>query len=244
MGQLRRFASPMDWAQGQVLTDSMRVVDFALADGRVQAELFSRPGRRFIAGGPGEFSVGPLFDPFPRLVQLTDSTLLYSSGLDYELDVLAATGRVIRRIRRQIDATPVTETLVDEYGRAVEQHYDSRPSHPGQDEEMVRMTDGRAPLVSTVPIVGQVLGGVDGSFWVERWDLEGDPVARELQMAFGIEEDPQEEVWEVFDSTGRALAEVRLPIRFEPHVVALGYVVGVWRDDLDVEYVVRFGVEP
>jgi hypothetical protein len=48
--------------------------------------------------------------------------------------------------------------------------------------------------------------------------------------------------WDVFDSEGRYLGVVTLPDRFEPVEFAEEDVYGVWRDELDVEYVMRLKV--
>ena len=39
------------------------------------------------------------------------------------------------------------------------------------------------------------------------------------------------------DSEGKLLGRAQLPVGFTPHDVIEGRMVGVWRDDLDVEYV-------
>ena len=48
----------------------------------------------------------------------------------------------------------------------------------------------------------------------------------------------------LFDSDGTDLGRVTLPSRFRPEAVERLRVVGVWTDELDVEYVVRFEVLP
>ena len=45
-------------------------------------------------------------------------------------------------------------------------------------------------------------------------------------------------IWyDVFDSDGRYLGPVRLPIRFTPLEIGRDYVLGVAKDELDVEYI-------
>jgi hypothetical protein len=46
--------------------------------------------------------------------------------------------------------------------------------------------------------------------------------------------------WLVFDDDGVVIARVELPPRFTPHEIGRNYVLGVQRDALDIEYVVRY----
>jgi hypothetical protein len=43
--------------------------------------------------------------------------------------------------------------------------------------------------------------------------------------------------WTVFDVDGGLLGKVELPNRFRVHAVGSDWVLGVWRDDMDVEFV-------
>lgn len=48
--------------------------------------------------------------------------------------------------------------------------------------------------------------------------------------------------WSVFDPEGRYLGVVRMPDRFKPMVSRSDNIYGVWRDDLDVQYVLRLRI--
>ncbi len=50
------------------------------------------------------------------------------------------------------------------------------------------------------------------------------------------------ESWTVLDVPGRLLGVVRMPARFRLTEVGDDYVLGVWRDDSDVEYVRKYGL--
>jgi hypothetical protein len=54
--------------------------------------------------------------------------------------------------------------------------------------------------------------------------------------------EPQSE-WLVFAPDGALVAQVELPSRFMPHFIGEGYLLGVLRDELDVEQVVRIGLQ-
>jgi len=43
--------------------------------------------------------------------------------------------------------------------------------------------------------------------------------------------------WTVIDSTGSAIAAIQTPLRFDPHHIGRGFVLGRWRDESDVNYI-------
>ena len=48
--------------------------------------------------------------------------------------------------------------------------------------------------------------------------------------------------WDVFDSDGRFMGVVTMPNRFAPRAFVGHRIYGVWRDELDVQYVVRLRI--
>jgi hypothetical protein len=48
--------------------------------------------------------------------------------------------------------------------------------------------------------------------------------------------------WDVFDAQGRFLGVVNTPAGFTPRVFGGDKIYGVWRDELDVQYVVRLRI--
>jgi hypothetical protein len=48
--------------------------------------------------------------------------------------------------------------------------------------------------------------------------------------------------WDVFDADGRYLGVVSMPQRFSPRGLREDKVYGVWRDELDVQYVTRLRI--
>lgn len=94
------------------------------------------------------------------------------------------------------------------------------------------------PHADAVPALGRIHAGRDGSIWVERPDLVEDPVT--LEWSRGA---PQPTYWDVFDGDGRFIGTVELPAGFRVYDVTANAVVGVVRDEPDVEHVVRWVVD-
>jgi hypothetical protein len=43
--------------------------------------------------------------------------------------------------------------------------------------------------------------------------------------------------WIVFDAEGRQLGTVAMPAGFDPYEIGPDYVLGLWKDELDVEHI-------
>jgi hypothetical protein len=67
----------------------------------------------------------------------------------------------------------------------------------------------------------------DGDLWVADYRRPSDTQPR----------------WTVFDSTGQMLGAVAMPERFTPYDIGADYVLGTWRDELDVEHVQLYALE-
>ena len=243
LGSVRRFARVREGMSGSVI-DSIRVHRIDPNDGSIDDHVMTRPGRRLNVYGGGEMGAGPIFDPLPQIAPSANGVIYYTLGGEYDVEVYDGEGTLFRRIRRPTERTPVTPAMVERYKRGIEEFYRTIPDYPTKEAEIRAVRDGREPDAEFLPIVGRILAGQDGELWIERRDLQGDPVAQELNSSVRAETEPQPQTWEIVDQEGRVAAFVRLPPKFEPHAVGEGYVVGVLRDELDVEYVVRYGLEP
>lgn len=62
-------------------------------------------------------------------------------------------------------------------------------------------------------------------------------------FGFGTRVPTRETIWELFDQDGVFRGRVTLPARFRAEAVRDRTVVGVWLDEFDVEYVVRYRVD-
>ena len=80
--------------------------------------------------------------------------------------------------------------------------------------------------------------GFRGSLWVQPIRYPGDLTDEEVEHYNFFEEFGTPE-WNVFDEQGRYLGDVVMPPRFQPRLFVGDEIYGVWRDDLDVQYIVR-----
>ena len=93
-------------------------------------------------------------------------------------------------------------------------------------------------LPDTLPAITGLRAGPAGTFWVQRMgEVESvDPEA----LGVGVRTDwLGGTYWDVFDGTGRLLGGLQFPDRFRVTRITDAGVVGVQKDDFDVERVVR-----
>ena len=240
LASVRRFGDPASWSSGQTIIDSLRLYEVDPGTGLLGAHVLTRAGQTMNYHGGGELGAGPIFDALPQVTTSRDGFIYYTEASSHEIEVLDTNGKLLRRIRRDVPRVPVTQELVKAYKAGVDEFYRSVPNHAGKEEEIRRVRDGREPDAEYLPIIARLIVGADGSIWLERRDLQGDPVEMELNLSFGRGAEPVPQVWEIMDGDGLAVGSVRLSGYFQPHVVSTDYVVGVLRDALDVEYVVRY----
>jgi hypothetical protein len=160
-------------------------------------------------------SVTPL--PFGRSVRtavLADH-FVTGDGATWELRVHAASGGVVRIIRRPGAAPPVRPEDIEAFVRASV----GRVREPGAQASLERFWQ-TVPYPSTMPAFGALLPAADGSLWVEAPRPAGAPA-----------------VWSAISLDGRWLGRVELPQGFVPLDAGADYVLGMWKDPDEVEHV-------
>lgn len=163
----------------------------------------------------------PLFGRSSVSGMLGDRAVLGSND-SYELQVLTPDGDIERLIRRSVEVRPVTEEMVAaaRRERAAEARDEEARQHQ---EEALR----GAPHGATVPFYEEVMGDDDGNLWVQEFTVPGEAAAG----------------WAVFDPEGRLLGSVQMPERFRPTHIGADFVLGVARDEMDVERVRLYTLE-
>lgn len=213
--------------------------DVGLESGELTGPVLSLP-----AGAAMQVSGGL---HLPPLLDTTDvhrvagpDRVVGAVGDGYAVEVRAWSGELRRRVTRDFDPVPVTREDLRRFEEAVERAEEGTPVRAG--------LEAARPRVSHIPPVELVIPVRDGGFWVQRRDLARDPFGSALARRTG--EDGaglfEGRVFEYFDDRGRYVGSIRLPDRFAPRHWSARHVVGVLRDEADVEHVVRFrlvGVE-
>ena len=77
-----------------------------------------------------------------------------------------------------------------------------------------------------------------GHLWVRNTHPRYDRAYASFRVRF-----PYEWTWDVFDPEGRWLTTLTLPSSFRAHDIGEDYILGVWKDDMDVEYVRMYALD-
>ncbi len=192
-------------------------------------------------------SDGPSFEflaPEPVWSLADDDGVLFGRTDEYRIMVHDREGRLTKILSKGHDRVPVTEDDRRSFVRAVEAVFP-----PG----LVQQVMGDTQFAEYFPAFVNVQAGPSGTLWVQHM-LRPSSLSEEERerLSFGPENpevflaNPRFELgapdWDVFDSGGRFLGVVVLPSRFEPVVFAGDRIYGIWRDDMDVERVMRLSI--
>ena len=116
-----------------------------------------------------------------------------------------------------------------------------------------RWLEGGVPLVAMaqlrdnvffgerLPAFANIEVGPGETIWVQHFQPAAALSDEELEQ-FNLLEDYGAPQWDVFDAAGRFLGVVTMPRRFTPRLFEDDKIYGVWRDELDVQYVIRLRI--
>lgn len=154
---------------------------------------------------------------FPRSTRfIVRDDVFYVAANDHcEIRLFSPAGELKRIVRRDHIAVVVT----DEHLRL---ERDRRDAASGPTSSFVRLgVFDEIPKPEFFPAYLHLRVDDARNMWVQEFPVPGTTSA----------------VWSVFDSTGVLLGEVEAPLRFEPYHIGDDFLLGMWRDELDVEYV-------
>ena len=182
-----------------------------------------------------------LFSPEPVWQLSDDMRLYFGISDDYRISVHAPDGSLERIISKPFLRDPVTErdqNLVREFFE--EQVRDNVP--PAAQEQALAQFRQMIHFAEFYPAFASVQMGPQGSIWVQH--IQSPSTLSEEELAsWNLVEDIGSRDWDVFDSEGRFLGVVTMPPRFAPRIIFDDEIYGVWRDELDVQYVVRLTIQ-
>jgi hypothetical protein len=144
-----------------------------------------------------------------------DGRFYVGTNARYEISEHDTLGRLIRSIRLERQPDPVTTD-------AIAQAESARMANVRNDalRASTRALLDQMQYPSTMPYYSGMLVDSEGHLWVGRY-------------AYG----PGPRVWDVFDPQGQWLGDVRMPDRFTPRAIGESEVLGIARDELDVQRV-------
>jgi hypothetical protein len=144
-----------------------------------------------------------------------DSLIYAGDAAQFVIGVYRPDGTLVRSIRYQVPRTPVTAEVIerlkaDELSRIPESN---RADHKAQWERM--------PMAELLPAFSAFTVDAGGNLWViGPRVLPSDPASAD-----------------VFSPDGKLLGQVDLPAGVSPYEIGRDYLLGVWKDEMELEHV-------
>jgi hypothetical protein len=192
---------------------------------------------RFPSGGLFQGPGIHYFTPEPWW-DVTDSlSVVYGLNDELRIGFYDTGGELQRIVGRPEDPTPITERDI----RAFFAYLDRAWLDAGVPPTGLAANHDRVHFADFLPAFAAFHLGWQGSLWVQPVRAPGLLSDEEIDR-YNFIEDFGASDWEVFDKEGRYLGTVLMPDQFSPRTFLDDRIYGVWRDDLDVQHVLRLRV--
>jgi hypothetical protein len=225
--QVRPVQSP-----NQPVIDSLDAIRVVEASGAFGDTLFQFPsGGLFQGPGIHYFTSEPMWE-------ITDSlTLLYGMNSEYRIGAYDRSGTLRRVISKAFEPRRIDDRDI----RALFSFLDQAWIDAGVPPARIEQNHSLVHFAEFFPAYFFFQEGHEGTLWVQPVRPPGE-LSEEDMARYNFTEDFGASSWDVFDREGRFLGVVEMPARFQPRIFVEDRIYGVWRDDLDVQYVLRFGI--
>ena len=225
LGEKGPFVLGGDPPAGRVLRDPQPLFHIS-SDGRTVTELGSFPGSEqvIVPAGP-RGGLERRSRPFGReTVSAAAGDRFYVADNEkYEIRVFSMTGRLIRIIRKETMPVPLEASRVQAYEDSVIATTEER-ARP----QMRTVFATMPPPPPTYPAFAPAIRvDADLNLWVKESEQPG-----EVRCS-----------WSVFSSSGEFLGLVEMPPAIEVLEIGSDYVLGLHRDEFDIEYVQFFRLQ-
>ena len=174
------------------------------------------PGREVYIGGEDSRAVmaSPLFARSAS-VTVSGDEILVGDQMSFDIGVYSVDGRLLKSIR--LSGTDLRITDDDIEGAIAQQ----LAGQPPERHAMLRSHYESMDVPEAKPAYGRLVVDAEGSLWVSEYaPYPYQPTS-----------------WRVFSRDGSLLGDVRVPERFEVHQIGEDWILGTWRDEIDVEHV-------
>ncbi len=163
--------------------------------------------------------------PFGRTTTVTSvgDGIVVGTPHDYAFAIYAPDGTLRSIVRLARPNAPLTGADIDVY--VASQVEDDDGSNVMREQ---RRQAAELDFPDTKPAyASSIRGDAQGNIWVPGYSIQDD-------------EGPRMPLWAVFDRGGRYLGELELPRRFRVLEIGADYLLGVWRDEFDVEHLRQY----
>jgi hypothetical protein len=159
--------------------------------------------------------------PFGRYPQEVTAAArwYFGSGDRYEIEVRRTDGELIQLIRRPLPNRLVTDEIIEARERRLREAREAR----GETGAVSQSPFDDMTYPESMPAHDEFRLDAVGNLWVAYYRIEGEPFR-----------------WGVYDRAGHWLGDVDTPTGGWVTDIGEDYVLGIWRDELDVLKVRRY----
>jgi hypothetical protein len=156
--------------------------------------------------------------PFGRTAQIAvaPARFYYGDTHSSEVGIYDPAGKRLGTVKLRPSSRPLTAADIEKW---IEVDLAKRPS--AQSKLEARNDFKQIPPLKRTPEFASMKVDDVGSLWVRHYGPPFDP-------------SPD---WDVYDANGAPIARVRLPARFDPFHIGKDFLLGVRKDELDVEHI-------
>lgn len=227
IGQLRPIGTA-DFPESERM-DAIRLIE---PSGQMGDTLLTVPAGDLINGNRLRY-----FTPEPTWAITDSATMMYAVNSEYRIHAYDRTG-VLRRITiKEHTPKPITDRDI----RAFFAYLDRAWLDAGVPPSRLQANHDLISFAETFPAFSTFHVGPEGSLWVQPIRSPGDLTDAEIER-YNFLEDFGASDWDVFDADGRFMGPVTMPSRFQPRVFVDDVIYGVWRDELDVQTMMKLRV--
>jgi hypothetical protein len=221
-------------------TDSMDMLVQLATDGSVLDTL-----KRFPPGGTINFANPDspevtLFTAEPVWQIADDMTLCFGVNDEYAIGLYEPDGTLERVIKKPFEVAPITERDQEMMWTFFEEQLRTTVPPQAYSQAMQQMRS-IMHFAEFYPVYAGIQIGPNKSIWVQHIQSPSG-LSEEQLKEWNFIEDIGSPDWDVFDAQGRYLGVVTMPDRFAPRAFVGDRIYGVWRDELDVQYVTRMRI--
>ena len=192
---------------------------------------FPSGGAGRVAGETHQFSPEPMWN-------VTDSlSVVYGVNNEYRIGMYDRSGTLTRVLAREYEPAPVTARDLRAFWSYLDRAWIDAGVNPSRLPEL----HARTHFAEFYPAYYGISIGYQGTIWVQRIQTPGGLSDEELER-YNFLEEFGSTTSDVYDSDGRYLGVVEMPERFQPRTFRGDKIYGVWRDEFDVQYVMRLRV--
>jgi len=221
------FGGALDMARTQLRQGLNRAYTFYRScdpNGALAADFGHQMGADFFIErmGPRGPETRPALVPFGRMPLATVSRDRFYFGAQdgWEVEAYDPSGKLVRLIRLDRDPVPVTDEDTQRYID------DVVASVPGENGVRMRAMLEEIPVPDVFPPYGALGTDALGYLWVADYPRPGDDAS----------------TWTIFDADGRLAGRVTTPPNVSILEIGADYLLGVYRDELGVEYLHQYAV--